>query len=89
MVGCASSDTKKAQIVRNVMDALYTQAVAAHLHEKGKGPGEAKAGLRKICKVIEAEYFAETQKTVKLSSSTLCQLANGRMPKSQSNALKG
>jgi hypothetical protein len=45
MVGRAKLDTKKAQIVRNVTDALYTRAVAAHLHEKGKGPGKAKAGL--------------------------------------------
>ena len=51
MVGHAKSDTKKAQIVWNVMDALYTRAVAAHLHEKGKGPGKAKAGLQKICKL--------------------------------------
>ena len=52
------------------------RAVAMYQQEKAKA-GKGKLGLRKVCTLIEKEFFKETKKTVTLNHNTLRNLANG------------
>jgi hypothetical protein len=55
--------------------------------EKAKA-GKGKLGLRKVCTLIEKEFFKETKKTVTLNHNTLRNLANGGTIRSEFNAEK-
>lgn len=65
------------------------QAVALYKVKQGKGPWEQKLGLQTVCKIFEAEYYAETKRKVILDHMTLSHWVKGGKSKSHSNAEKG
>ncbi|KAJ7937488.1 hypothetical protein B0H13DRAFT_1560421, partial [Mycena leptocephala] len=91
MPGRPKSNTKKAQLDRAAKDGCYARAVVLYQEEKARilAPGERRKGGRKICDIVEKEYYRDHRKCVNLSTSTLDRLANGGIPKSASNAAKG
>ncbi|KAF8210233.1 hypothetical protein K438DRAFT_1570952 [Mycena galopus ATCC 62051] len=90
MVGRAKSDTKKAQISRAHHDEWMAIALDCYHEEKAHilAPKERRKGVRQICEMVEQQYTDATGQSIKLSSSTLNRLANGRLTQSPSNAAK-
>ncbi|KDR85856.1 hypothetical protein GALMADRAFT_234970, partial [Galerina marginata CBS 339.88] len=64
------------------------RAVALYQAEQQKPSTEKKLGLRRICSIVEKEYYKETKKTVSLNHNTLRNLANGGKTLSEFNAEK-
>lgn len=77
MPGQAKSDTKKQQIAREAHDGIMACVVIAYQIELAKGPYQRHQGARTICSDFQQLYYNETDKSVKLSHSTLIRLAAG------------
>jgi hypothetical protein len=87
----ALSSTKKKQNVQEDHTKCMARAVERYQQEQEKtqkSGTEKKLGLRKICAIVEKEFFAETKRVVSLNHNTLRNLANGGMILSQFNAEK-
>jgi hypothetical protein len=84
----ALSLTKKKQILQEDHTLCMARAVAMYRQEQEKPNREKKLGLRKICSIIEKEYFDQKKKAVSLNHNTLRNLVNGGMIRSKFNEQK-
>ncbi|KAJ7322816.1 hypothetical protein DFH08DRAFT_616377, partial [Mycena albidolilacea] len=87
----AKSDTKKAQIAREVYDKWMARAVAQYHVEQARvlAPKEHRKGLRQICEEVEAQYQDTTGRHIELAHATLGRLVKGGRTKAESNVAKG
>lgn len=89
MTGRSLSNVKRAQQDREEQDRVTCRAIEEYKMELGRGPGQKKRGLRKVCKDVSEQYFQETGRTVKLDPTTLGRLSKGGKSLSDFNAAKG
>ena len=87
--GGALSETKKKQLVREVEDGLWAQAVEAYWNELVKPAGVKRQSAQTIAKDITSLFRCETGKHITLDYSYLCHHAPKTMhTKSKFNAAK-
>jgi hypothetical protein len=89
MGGHAKAKTKTRQTYVEISDKWKTRAAEKYMEEQDKAPEEIKKGLRKICKEVEEECWAEERVKIKIAKSSLARYAKGGKTQAQSNSQKG